>query len=163
MSLVFRTTGLFCVCPPWTLLARGPVRSTSCGKASQGGAISSRSNAPRAYATRARIAHYRSPIVYCPDHTGMRYVVRTTQFSALNAYKQEVIKVKQRISLNVNGVEREDEVEPRMLLVHYLRETLGLTGTHIGCDTSQCGACTVHLNGQAVKSCTMLAVQAEGS
>ena len=71
--------------------------------------------------------------------------------------------MKQKISLNVNGVEREDEVEPRMLLVHYLRETLGLTGTHIGCDTSQCGACTVHLDGQAVKSCTMLAVQAEGS
>ena len=50
--------------------------------------------------------------------------------------------MKQKISLNVNGVEREDEVEPRMLLVHYLRETLGLTGTHIGCDTSSCGACT---------------------
>ena len=71
--------------------------------------------------------------------------------------------MKQTISLNVNGVERTDEVEPRMLLVHYLRETLGLTGTHIGCDTSQCGACTVHLNGQAVKSCTILAAQAEGA
>ena len=71
--------------------------------------------------------------------------------------------MKQKISLNVNGVEREDEVEPRMLLVHYLRETLGLTGTHIGCDTSQCGACTVMLNGAAVKSCTILAVQADGA
>jgi len=71
--------------------------------------------------------------------------------------------VKQKISFTVNGIEREDEVEPRMLLVHYLRETLGLTGTHIGCDTSQCGACTVHLSGQAVKSCTILAVQASGS
>jgi len=71
--------------------------------------------------------------------------------------------VKQTISLNVNSVERTDEVEPRMLLVHYLRETLGLTGTHIGCDTSQCGACTVHLNGQAVKSCTILAAQADGA
>jgi aerobic carbon-monoxide dehydrogenase small subunit len=69
--------------------------------------------------------------------------------------------VKQRISLTVNGAWREDEVEPRMLLVHYLREQLGLTGTHIGCDTSQCGACTVHVSGQAVKSCTMFAVQAD--
>jgi carbon-monoxide dehydrogenase small subunit len=71
--------------------------------------------------------------------------------------------VKQTVSIKVNGLDREDEVEPRMLLVHYLRETLGLTGTHIGCDTSQCGACTVHLNGQAVKSCTILALQASGS
>jgi hypothetical protein len=71
--------------------------------------------------------------------------------------------VKQTISLNVNGVARTDDVEPRMLLVHYLRETLGLTGTHIGCDTSQCGACTVHLNGQAIKSCTILAAQADGA
>jgi carbon-monoxide dehydrogenase small subunit len=69
--------------------------------------------------------------------------------------------VKQKISLTVNGTAREDEVEPRTLLVHYLRENLGLTGTHIGCDTSQCGACTVHLNGEAVKSCTLLAVQAD--
>jgi carbon-monoxide dehydrogenase small subunit len=71
--------------------------------------------------------------------------------------------VKQKVSIKVNGLDREDEVEPRMLLVHYLRETLGLTGTHIGCDSSQCGACTVHLNDQAVKSCTILAVQASGS
>lgn len=71
--------------------------------------------------------------------------------------------MKQKISLTVNGTQRENEVEARTLLVHYLRETLGLTGTHIGCDTSQCGACTVHLNGQAVKSCTILAVQASGS
>jgi len=71
--------------------------------------------------------------------------------------------VKQKVSLKVNGIDHEDEVEPRMLLVHYLRETLGLTGTHIGCDSSQCGACTVHLNGQAVKSCTILALQASNS
>jgi carbon-monoxide dehydrogenase small subunit len=70
--------------------------------------------------------------------------------------------MKQTIHLNVNGTAREDAVEPRTLLVHYLRETLGLTGTHIGCDSSQCGACTVHLDGQAVKSCTMFAVQADG-
>jgi aerobic carbon-monoxide dehydrogenase small subunit len=67
-----------------------------------------------------------------------------------------------KIHLKVNGVEHQNEVEPRLLLVHYLRDVLNLTGTHIGCDTSQCGACTVMLNGQAVKSCTVLAVQASG-
>ncbi len=71
--------------------------------------------------------------------------------------------MKQAITITVNGVTRTSEVEPRLLLVHYLRETLGLTGTNVGCDTSQCGACTVHLDGQAVKSCTVLAVQADGS
>ena len=70
--------------------------------------------------------------------------------------------MKQAISLSVNGVTRTDEVEPRLLLVHYLRDVLGLTGTHVGCETSLCGACTVVLNGQAVKSCTVLAVQADG-
>ena len=68
-----------------------------------------------------------------------------------------------RINVTVNGRVRESEVEPRLLLVHYLREVLGLTGTHIGCETSLCGACTVLLNGQAVKSCTLLAVQADGA
>ena len=67
------------------------------------------------------------------------------------------------INLTVNGAEHSAEVEPRLLLVHFLREHLGLTGTHVGCDTSQCGACTVHLNGAAVKSCTVLAVQADGA
>jgi carbon-monoxide dehydrogenase small subunit len=67
-----------------------------------------------------------------------------------------------KIRLNVNGAWREDEVEPRLLLVHYLREVAGLTGTHIGCETSNCGACTVLLNGDAVKSCTVFAVQADG-
>jgi carbon-monoxide dehydrogenase small subunit len=65
------------------------------------------------------------------------------------------------VRLNVNGHEHTLEVEPRLLLVHALRDDLGLTGTHVGCDTSNCGACTVHLNGEAVKSCTVLAVQAE--
>jgi aerobic carbon-monoxide dehydrogenase small subunit len=65
-------------------------------------------------------------------------------------------------TVRVNGEARSAEVEARLLLVHFLRETLGLTGTHIGCDTSNCGACTVLLNGQAVKSCTLLAVQADG-
>jgi carbon-monoxide dehydrogenase small subunit len=67
------------------------------------------------------------------------------------------------VRLNVNGVERTLEVEPRLLLVHALRDNLGLTGTHVGCDTSNCGACTVHLNGESVKSCTVLAVQADGA
>jgi carbon-monoxide dehydrogenase small subunit len=71
--------------------------------------------------------------------------------------------MKQSVSLTVNGTARQNEVEPRLLLVHYLRDTLGLTGTHVGCDTSQCGACTVLVDGQAVKSCTVLAVQAEGA
>src|SRR5215472_8423855 len=71
--------------------------------------------------------------------------------------------MRQTIKLTVNGAQREDDVEPRMLLVHYLRDRLNLTGTHIGCDTGQCGACTVLLNGEAVKSCMVLAVQANGT
>ena len=67
------------------------------------------------------------------------------------------------VRLNVNGTEHELDVEPRLLLVHALRDNLGLTGTHVGCDTSNCGACTVHMDGQAVKSCTVLAVQADGA
>jgi carbon-monoxide dehydrogenase small subunit len=67
-----------------------------------------------------------------------------------------------KISVTVNGERHEREVAPRMLLVHWLREELGLTGTHIGCETTVCGACTVHLDGRAVKSCTMFAVQADG-
>lgn len=70
--------------------------------------------------------------------------------------KKELVKVK------INGRDREAAVEPRLLLVHFIRESLGLTGTHIGCDTSNCGACTVILNGKTVKSCTMFAVQADG-
>lgn len=67
-----------------------------------------------------------------------------------------------KISVKVNGAAREAEVEPRMLLVHFLRETLSMTGTHIGCDTTSCGACTVLLDGKPVKSCTVFAVQANG-
>ncbi len=67
-----------------------------------------------------------------------------------------------RVSVTVNGVAREAEVEPRTLLVYFLREALGLTGTNVGCDTSSCGSCTVLLDGESVKSCTLLAVQAEG-
>ena len=67
-----------------------------------------------------------------------------------------------RIQVNVNGEMRDADVEPRLLLVHFIRDTLGLTGTHWGCDTSNCGACTVHLDGEPVKSCTVLAVRANG-
>jgi carbon-monoxide dehydrogenase small subunit len=71
--------------------------------------------------------------------------------------------MKQSVTISVNGRAHTQEVEPRLLLVHLLRESLGLTGTNIGCDTSQCGACTVLMDGEAVKSCTVLAVQADGS
>ena len=71
--------------------------------------------------------------------------------------------MEQAISINVNGVDHTAEVEPRLLLVHYLRDVLNLTGTHVGCETSICGACTVLVDGQAVKSCTMFAVQADGA
>jgi aerobic carbon-monoxide dehydrogenase small subunit len=67
-----------------------------------------------------------------------------------------------RISVTVDGTRYDDEVEPRLLLVHYLRDKLGLTGTNVGCDTSNCGACTIHLDGRSTKSCTVLAVQADG-
>ena len=68
-----------------------------------------------------------------------------------------------RISMKIDGVRYDDDVEPRLLLVHYLREQAGRTGTPIGCDTSNCGACTVLLNGRSVKSCSVLAVQADGA
>src|SRR2546423_10009965 len=71
--------------------------------------------------------------------------------------------MKKAVRINVNGTTHETEVEPRLLLVHYLRDVLGLTGTHVGCETSLCGACTVAVDGQAVKSCTMFAVQADGA
>jgi carbon-monoxide dehydrogenase small subunit len=71
--------------------------------------------------------------------------------------------MKKAVSITVNGKAHHSEIEPRLLLVHYLRDVLDLTGTHIGCETSLCGACTVLVNGQAVKSCTMFAVQADGA
>ncbi len=70
--------------------------------------------------------------------------------------------MKRKINLTINGARHSDEVEPRLLLIHYLREVVGLTGPHIGCETSICGACTVALDGKAVKSCAMFAVQADG-
>jgi carbon-monoxide dehydrogenase small subunit len=77
--------------------------------------------------------------------------------------RRRITPVSEHISFVVNGTPRELDVEPRRLLVQAIREDLDLTGTHIGCDTSQCGACTVHLDGRAVKSCAMLAVQADGA
>jgi aerobic carbon-monoxide dehydrogenase small subunit len=71
--------------------------------------------------------------------------------------------VKRTVTVTVNGTSHTNEVEPRLLLVHYLRDVLGLTGTHIGCDTSNCGACTVLMNGKSVKSCTLLTAQADGA
>jgi carbon-monoxide dehydrogenase small subunit len=71
--------------------------------------------------------------------------------------------MKQAVTITVNGQSHTHSVEPRLMLVHFLRETVGLTGTNIGCDTSQCGACTVIMDGVSVKSCTVLAVQADGS
>jgi aerobic carbon-monoxide dehydrogenase small subunit len=70
---------------------------------------------------------------------------------------------RQTVHVKINGQQREADVEPRLLLVHFIRDTLGLTGTHVGCDTSNCGACTVVLEGKTIKSCTMFAVQADGS
>jgi aerobic carbon-monoxide dehydrogenase small subunit len=68
-----------------------------------------------------------------------------------------------KIEITINGVKHQDDVDPRLLLVHYVRDVVGLTGTNVGCDTTQCGACTVLMNGMAVKSCNVLAVQASGS
>jgi carbon-monoxide dehydrogenase small subunit len=73
------------------------------------------------------------------------------------------VRVNRSVAITVNGVSHKREVEPRLLLVHFLRDTLGLTGTHIGCDTSQCGACTVAVDGEIAKACTMFAVQADGA
>src|SRR5882762_6101918 len=68
-----------------------------------------------------------------------------------------------QVAMTVNGTAQQHDVEPRLLLVHYLRDVVGLTGTNVGCDTSSCGACTVHLDGESVKSCSVLAAQADGS
>src|SRR5262249_54209368 len=76
--------------------------------------------------------------------------------------RREVIMATHRIRVTVNGIAREAEVEPRLLFVHFLRDVLRLTGTHIGCDTTHCGACTVLLDGKPIKSCTLFAVQADG-
>jgi carbon-monoxide dehydrogenase small subunit len=81
---------------------------------------------------------------------------------SIRSLSEEVYDVS-TISITVNGKTQQSEVEPRTLLVHYLRDALGLTGTHVGCDTSQCGACTVLIDGASVKSCTVLAVQADGA
>jgi carbon-monoxide dehydrogenase small subunit len=84
-------------------------------------------------------------------------------FLAVATDELEEDSVGRTIGLTVNGRRVEEDVEPRLLLVQFLRDRLGLTGTHVGCDTSSCGACTVHVDGEAVKSCTVLAVQADGA
>jgi len=99
---------------------------------------------------------------------GRRLIRRKEVASGRGEYDTELfpsmeVSVKKTITVTVNGVTHRHEVEPRLLLVYYLREVLGLTGTHIGCDTTSCGACTVIMNGLAVKSCTVLAVQADGA
>ena len=81
----------------------------------------------------------------------------------MNGVREITMAKKELIKVKINGVEREAAADPRLLLVHFIRESLHLTGTHIGCDTSHCGACTVMLNGKTVKSCTMFAVQADGA
>jgi carbon-monoxide dehydrogenase small subunit len=82
---------------------------------------------------------------------------------ARHTYARSPVVSNVRVTITANGLVRQLDVEPRLLLVHYLRDELGLTGTHVGCDTTNCGACTVLLDGEAVKSCTVLAVQADGS
>src|SRR5580765_5269184 len=91
-----------------------------------------------------------------------RYQVATTKSLQRCRRRRNRREVMAQVRVTVDGVNYADDVEPRMLLVYYLRERLGKTGTLIGCDTSNCGACTVHLNGQSVKSCSVLAVQADG-
>ncbi len=100
---------------------------------------------------------------YLPDKLGVvcrQALKRIKHISELQG--EPSMTMKREITVTVNGKQHHSSVEPRLLLVHYLRDVLDLTGTHIGCDTSQCGACTVLLNGESVKSCTVLAVQADG-
>jgi len=98
-----------------------------------------------------------SVLELCGFHPGFKYWSR----GALNPLRKYDMLVD--ISLSINGTRYSNSIEPRTLLVHYLRDTLGLTGTHEGCDTSQCGACTVIIDGRSAKSCTVLAVQADGT
>jgi len=92
----------------------------------------------------------------------LEFLFSAGRTSGINTQKEELVMA-QTVSITVNDVAYEREVEPRLLLVHFLRDVLGLTGTNVGCDTSQCGSCTVLMDGVAVKSCTVLAVQADGS
>jgi carbon-monoxide dehydrogenase small subunit len=94
-----------------------------------------------------------------PEGVPARSSRHASSSSDLSVAKEEAVP---RITVNVDGVPRDDDVEPRVLLVHYLREQAGKVGTVVGCDTSNCGSCTVLLDGQSVKSCTVLAVQADG-
>jgi carbon-monoxide dehydrogenase small subunit len=102
------------------------------------------------------------PIQLYKNQAGVFERIRISQTISCTQTKRGA-SVKKPIAITVNGVAHQNEVEPRLLLVHYLRDDLGLTGTHVGCETSICGACTVILDGQSVKSCTMFAVQADGA
>src|SRR5262249_23374119 len=102
------------------------------------------------------VVHGKNSRIFCPtaNHAGRSPALGScSKVSATRNHHEVVMKTK--IKMRVNGVERQDEVEPRLLLVHYLRDVASLTGTHVGCETSICGACTVLLDGQAVKSCTI--------
>ena len=111
-----------------------------------------------------RCHHRRTSHVHGPVGARTRRLQgRRGHLRARQHMPEEVLSVGEHIQLTVNGTERELDVEPRRLLVQAIREDLDLTGTHVGCDTSQCGACTVHVDGKAIKSCTMLAVQADGA
>ena len=98
-----------------------------------------------------------------PEHTTHPRPRSGDRGDTVDRWKEVVLVAELHVALEVNGEPRDVDVEPRRLLVELLREDLNLTGTHVGCDTSQCGACTVHVDGKAVKSCTMLAAQAEGT
>jgi carbon-monoxide dehydrogenase small subunit len=97
-----------------------------------------------------------------PGISSKRFLTASPRRNSTNRYIDGGTTAMRTITLRVNGEAHSDAVEPRLLLVHYLRDVLGFTGTHVGCETTLCGACTVHLNGDAVKSCTVLAVQADG-
>jgi carbon-monoxide dehydrogenase small subunit len=105
----------------------------------------------------------RPALVETPEGLGRQAAMAKAVTSHRTRKTRSEVAMKRAIKMSVNGVSHQQEVEPRLLLVHYLRDVLGLTGTHIGCETSLCGACTIVVDGQAVKSCTLLAVQADGA
>src|SRR5262245_28175205 len=143
--------------------------STDCGAADQRTPTGGR-GCPPAWVPLPPFGHCASPPGSCltSPNTGNRVrgafdPVGSPHTAGEHPVPEEERAVKTTVSMTINGVKYSHEVEPRLLLVHYVRELAGLTGTHVGCDTSQCGACTVHVNGLAVKSCTLLAVQCEGA
>src|SRR3954463_11049413 len=111
---------------------------------------------PRKYATAPQSFRLRVPAEASAQHGGAGCDMMRDVQAATGGFPR------MKVSITVNGEGTENDIEPRVLLVHYVREVVGLTGTNVGCDTSSCGACTLHLDGEAVKSCTVLAVQADG-